>query len=124
MRRRTGRFAHRPRVALNFSLSMPATLRGVAVRFSYSTYAQPPSREIGAGSGCCAPLRGACSSVSLLAGCRDREAKVAEILGIGCTHRPVMLRKNEEWAFMMKASLADPDMPEKMKNPASWPEGV
>ena len=47
---------------------------------------------------------------------------MAEILGIGCTHRPVMLRPNEAWTFMMKASLDDPDMPEHMKNPASWPE--
>jgi len=47
---------------------------------------------------------------------------MAEILGIGCTHRPVMLRPNEAWTFMMKASLDDPDMPEAMKNPASWPE--
>ena len=47
---------------------------------------------------------------------------MAEILGIGCTHRPVMLRRNEDWTGMMKASLADPDMPESMKNPASWPE--
>ena len=47
---------------------------------------------------------------------------MAEILGIGCTHRPVMLRRNEDWTGMMKASLADPDMPEHMKNPASWPE--
>ena len=43
---------------------------------------------------------------------------MAEILGIGCTHRPVMLRPNEDWTFMMKASLDDPDMPEEMKNPA------
>src|SRR6202163_86660 len=47
---------------------------------------------------------------------------MAEILGIGCTHRPVMLRRNEDWTGMMKASLDDPDMPEAMKNPASWPE--
>ena len=47
---------------------------------------------------------------------------MAEILGIGCTHRPVMLRRNEDWTGMMKASLADPDMPEHMKTPAAWPE--
>lgn len=47
---------------------------------------------------------------------------MAEILGIGCTHRPIMLRRNEDWTGMMKASLADPDMPEHMKNPAAWPE--
>ncbi|HEX3537754.1 MAG TPA: hypothetical protein VHU15_13415 [Stellaceae bacterium] len=46
---------------------------------------------------------------------------MGEILGIGCTHRPVMLRQDEHWTSMIKASLADPDMPEEMKNPASWP---
>ena len=34
---------------------------------------------------------------------------MAEILGVGCTHRPVMLRRNEDWTGMMKASLDDPD---------------
>src|SRR5690242_14653518 len=47
---------------------------------------------------------------------------MAEILGVGCTHRPVMLRPNEQWTSMMKASLDDPAMPEEMKNPAAWPE--
>ena len=45
---------------------------------------------------------------------------MAEILGLGCTHRPVMLRRNEDWTGMMRTSLDDPDMPEEMKNPASW----
>ena len=44
---------------------------------------------------------------------------MAEILGLGCTHRPVMLRRNEDWTGMMRTSLDDPDMPEEMKNPAS-----
>src|ERR1700676_4381282 len=47
---------------------------------------------------------------------------MGEILGIGCTHRPVMLRPNENWTFMMKGSLDDADLPEHMKNPAHWPE--
>jgi hypothetical protein len=46
---------------------------------------------------------------------------MAEILGIGCTHRPLMLRRNEDWTMMMKASLDDPAMPDEMKNPAAWP---
>jgi hypothetical protein len=32
-----------------------------------------------------------------------------------------MLRRNEDWTFMMRASLDDPDMPSEMKNPANWP---
>jgi len=46
---------------------------------------------------------------------------MGEILGIGCTHRPVMLRPDEHWTSMMKASLDDPAMPADMKNPANWP---
>jgi len=46
---------------------------------------------------------------------------MGEILGVGCTHRPLMLRPNEDWTFMMRAALDDPAMPEAMKNPASWP---
>jgi hypothetical protein len=46
---------------------------------------------------------------------------MAEILGLGCTHRPVMLRRNEDWTFMMRTSLDDPDMPEAAKDPANWP---
>jgi hypothetical protein len=46
---------------------------------------------------------------------------MAEILGLGCTHRPVMLRRNEDWTGMMRTSLDDPDMPAEMKDPAHWP---
>ena len=30
---------------------------------------------------------------------------MGEILGLGCTHRPVMLRRDEDWTAMMRASL-------------------
>ena len=46
---------------------------------------------------------------------------MGEILGIGCTHRPLMLRPDENWTFMMRAALDDPAMPQEMKNPANWP---
>ena len=46
---------------------------------------------------------------------------MAEILGLGCTHRPVMLRRDEDWTAMMRASLDDPDMPVEMKDPSRWP---
>src|SRR5260221_1044096 len=51
----------------------------------------------------------------------ERRQAMAEILGIGCTHRPLMLRPNEDWTFMLRAALDDPAMPEAMKNPANWP---
>src|SRR6202035_2039912 len=46
---------------------------------------------------------------------------MAEILGLGCTHRPVMLRRDEDWTVMMRASLDDPDMRAEMKDPSRWP---
>src|SRR5712691_9183127 len=46
---------------------------------------------------------------------------MAEILGLGCTHRPVMLRRDEDWTVMMRASLDDPDMPAERKDPSRWP---
>ena len=46
---------------------------------------------------------------------------MAEILGLGCTHRPLMLRRDEDWTSMMRTALADPDMPAAAKNPAGWP---
>jgi hypothetical protein len=46
---------------------------------------------------------------------------MSEILGLGCTHRPLMLRRDEDWTAMMRASLDDPDMPDAMKEPAAWP---
>jgi hypothetical protein len=47
---------------------------------------------------------------------------MAEILGLGCTHRPVMLRRDENWTLMLRAALDDPAMPAAMKDPAHWPE--
>jgi len=44
-----------------------------------------------------------------------------EILGLGRTHRPVMLRRDEDWTGMTQTSLDDPDMPAAMKDPANWP---
>src|ERR1700737_2388439 len=46
---------------------------------------------------------------------------MGEILGLGCTHRPVMLRRDEDWTAMMRASLDDPDMPAECKDPSRWP---
>jgi hypothetical protein len=47
---------------------------------------------------------------------------MAEILGLGCTHRPVMLRKDEGWTFGLKLALNDPDMPEEWKDRSRWPK--
>jgi hypothetical protein len=47
---------------------------------------------------------------------------MGEILGLGCTHRPLMLRRDADWTGMMRASLDDPAMPAEMKDPARWPQ--
>jgi hypothetical protein len=49
---------------------------------------------------------------------------MVEILGLGCTHRPVMLRRKKDWTSMMRASLDDPDMPAEMKDPANWAAAI
>src|SRR4029077_10596254 len=46
---------------------------------------------------------------------------MAEILGLGRTHRPVLLRRDEDWTVMMRASLGDPDMPAERKDPSRSP---
>lgn len=46
---------------------------------------------------------------------------MAEILGVGGAHRPLMLRPNEDWTVMLRAALDDPGMPAEMKDPARWP---
>ena len=45
---------------------------------------------------------------------------MGEILGVGCTHRPLMLRPNEDWTFMLRAALDDPAMPEEMRLSGSF----
>ena len=48
---------------------------------------------------------------------------MAEILGVGVTHYPPMLVADEEKAFPINITLArDERVPERMKNPANWPE--
>lgn len=49
---------------------------------------------------------------------------MAEILGIGCTHRPVMLYPDERWTQATEDALNDPAMPEEWKDPVKWPEGM
>jgi len=44
-----------------------------------------------------------------------------EILGVGCTHRPLMLRPNEDWTFMLRAALRRPGDARGDEEPASWP---
>jgi hypothetical protein len=47
---------------------------------------------------------------------------MAEILGLGLTHKPPMLRNDGFWSFFFQVVLADPGMPEALRDPANWPE--
>jgi hypothetical protein len=46
---------------------------------------------------------------------------MGEILGLGCTHRPPMMRRNDRWTIHLRATLDDPDLPKEWKNPGKWP---
>ena len=49
---------------------------------------------------------------------------MAEILGLGCTHRPLMLGPDAGWTRFLDMVLADPDLPAEMRDPANWPQGM
>ena len=49
---------------------------------------------------------------------------MAEILGLGCTHRPLMLRRDEDWTSMMRTALSDPDMPSGLQGPVELAGGA
>ena len=46
---------------------------------------------------------------------------MVEILGLGCTHRPLMMRPDKGWTHFINVALEDPDMPEEWKDRAKWP---
>ena len=46
---------------------------------------------------------------------------MAEILGLGCTHRPLMMRPDSGWTHFINVALEDPGMPEEWKDQANWP---
>ncbi|MCW2779051.1 MAG: extradiol ring-cleavage dioxygenase, partial [Frankiales bacterium] len=47
---------------------------------------------------------------------------MAEVLGIGLTHYPMLAGADTHMANLLKSSLKDPDIPAELKDPASWPE--
>src|SRR6185295_9181141 len=46
---------------------------------------------------------------------------MGEILGLGCTHRPVMMRRDDQWTAFLQRALDDPDMPAEWKDRSKWP---
>ena len=47
---------------------------------------------------------------------------MSEILGLGVTHSPPMLGPAENMGWIFRQALADPGLPERLRDPASWPE--
>jgi len=47
---------------------------------------------------------------------------MADILGIGLTHYPLLLGRDEYMAALLKTSMKDPDIPTDVKDPANWSE--
>lgn len=47
---------------------------------------------------------------------------MGEILGIGLSHYPGLVAKDENMNFALKRTLRDPGLPEAARNPDNWPE--
>ncbi|MFM9887323.1 MAG: hypothetical protein ACKVQT_30215, partial [Burkholderiales bacterium] len=46
---------------------------------------------------------------------------MAEILGLGMTHTPAMLRVDEDVVGTLRRLLAGSRIPERLKDPRNWP---
>ena len=47
---------------------------------------------------------------------------MAEILGVGLTHSPSLIKPDEEMDFSITRSLRNPGLPAELKIPTNWPE--
>lgn len=47
---------------------------------------------------------------------------MGEVLGLGVTHGPYVLYPEESMANILKRRLGSPQVPDELKDPASWPE--
>lgn len=47
---------------------------------------------------------------------------MAEVLGVGLTHYPLLAGADTHMANLLKSALKDPDIPDEVKDPASWRE--
>ncbi|MGH7365765.1 MAG: extradiol ring-cleavage dioxygenase, partial [Candidatus Rokuibacteriota bacterium] len=47
---------------------------------------------------------------------------MAEILGLGLTHYPPLIGRDERMADILRTILRDPGLPERLRDPGSWPE--
>ena len=49
---------------------------------------------------------------------------MGEILGLGLTHYPPLIGLDENMAGILRTVLKDPGLPERHRDPASWPEAM
>jgi hypothetical protein len=47
---------------------------------------------------------------------------MGEILGLGLTHYPPLIGRDEHMADILRLVLADPGLPARLRDPAGWPE--
>src|SRR5262245_38679808 len=47
---------------------------------------------------------------------------MAAFLGLGMTYYPLLAGTDEHMAGPVRGTLTDPDSPQELKDPASWPE--
>ncbi|WP_020498672.1 hypothetical protein [Sciscionella marina] len=47
---------------------------------------------------------------------------MAELLGLGLTHYPLLAVQDKYMSSLLRATRRDPDIPEREKDPANWPE--
>ena len=47
---------------------------------------------------------------------------MGEILGLGLTHYPPLIGRDEHMADILRTILRDPGIPERLRDPGSWPE--
>ncbi len=47
---------------------------------------------------------------------------MGEILGLGLTHYPPLIGRDEHMADILRTVLRDPGFPERLRDPGSWPE--
>ena len=49
---------------------------------------------------------------------------MAEILGVGITHYPPLLGEPDNYANLQRMVLTSHLVPDAMKDPAAWPQGM
>lgn len=49
---------------------------------------------------------------------------MGELLGVGLTHYPPLLGRDEDMSWVLRWTLEDPDIPEPAKDPAAWSDSM